>query len=155
MKNAKKGENITDVERTFGALLRRPYQHLTARVYERLAATGYSDIRPAHGAVFRHIAPEGLRITELADRAQMTKQSMGYLVEYLREHGYVELRPDPSDGRAKIACLTPRGEALQQDALKISREVERELAQLVGEEEIRLLRAHLERLNAQLKVLVS
>ena len=101
-------QNITEAERTWGALLRRPYQFLSARVYDELAATSFPDIRPAHSAVFRHIAPGGSRITELAERAQMTKQSMGSLVEFLLEREYVQIAPDPSDGRAKIVCLTAR-----------------------------------------------
>lgn len=139
--------NLTDQRRTFGALLRGAYQALARRVYGELAERGYGDVRIAHGAVFRHIAPEGSRITELADRAQMTKQSMGSLVEYLRERGYVELQPDPLDGRAKRVLLTERGRALQQTALEISAEAERELSRLLGEGKLAQLRGLLEELN--------
>ncbi len=104
-------------------------------------------MRPAHGAVFRHILPEGSRITELADRAQLTKQSMGALVDYLRDHGYVELHPDPLDGRAKRVCLTERGRALQHTALEISREVEQELGSQLGLRRMQRLREVLEELN--------
>jgi DNA-binding MarR family transcriptional regulator len=142
--------NITETERTFGALLRRPYQILATRVYARLAESGFDDIRPAHGAVFRHIGQNGSRITELAERAQITKQSMGALVEYLRDHGYVELREDPEDGRARIVCLTARGLAAQQKALEIGRSVERELCARIGEETMARLRAQLEQLYAAL-----
>jgi DNA-binding MarR family transcriptional regulator len=151
--NSTTSKNITEAEQTCGALLRRPYQFLAARVYEQLAATSYPDIRPAHSAVFRHIAPGGSRITELAERAQMTKQSMGSLVEYLLEHRYVRIAPDPSDGRAKIVCLSERGEALQQHALEISRTVEEEMGSLIGEAEMRQLRQLLERLYRALEVL--
>lgn len=139
--------NITERERTLGLLLRRPYQILAERVYGELARRGYADVRLAHGAVFRSIVPEGSRITEMAERAQMTKQSMGALVEYLRERGYVELQPDPSDGRAKLVHLTARGEVLQTSAVEISREVEREVESLIGEQNHRRLRELLEKLN--------
>lgn len=140
MKNESLDENVTDVERTLGALLRKPYQILVARVYRGLAERGFADVRPAHSAVFRHVTPDGLRITELAERAQMTKQSMGYLVDYLHRHGYVLMRLDPSDGRAKLVCLTDRGLAVQQAALEMSRQLERELAGALGEAEFRHLR---------------
>ena len=34
---------------------------------------------------------------------------MGELVDELEELGYVERRPDPTDRRAKLIVLTPRG----------------------------------------------
>lgn len=143
--------NLTEQQRTFGALLRGPYQVLATRVYGELAERGYADVRIAHGAVFRHIAPEGSRITELAERAQLTKQSMGALVDYLRERGYVELHPDPADGRAKLVCLTERGRMLQLTALEISSQVERDLTHSLGEEKLAQLRLLLEELNEVLR----
>jgi len=64
---------------------------------------------PAHTAVFQHIEADGSRLTDLAERAQITKQSMGYLVDYLEERDYLERHADPSDRRATIICLTDRG----------------------------------------------
>lgn len=139
--------NITERERTLGLLLRRPYQILAERVYAELARRGFADIRLAHGAVFRTIVSTGSRITEMAEQAQMTKQSMGALVDYLRERGYVELQPDPTDGRAKLVHLTERGQAVQRSAIEISREVEQEVAALMGESDHRRLRELLAKLN--------
>ena len=39
-------------------------------------------------------------MSELAERAHLTKQSMAYLVEALAQSGYVTIAPDPEDGRA-------------------------------------------------------
>ena len=63
-------------------------------------------IRPAKGAVFRHIAVTGSRVADLAAPARITKQSMAYLVESLAASGYVAMAPDPEDGRAKRVRLT-------------------------------------------------
>lgn len=145
------GRNITDIEQTFGALLRRPYEYLNGRVYAQLAANGFEDIRPAHSAVFRNIHSQGSRIITLADQAQMTKQSMGALIEYLQERGYVELYKDDTDARAKIVCLTERGILVQQTAMAISREFEEELAGHIGKEEMQQLRDLLTRLYSTLE----
>lgn len=75
-----------------------------------LEGSGFGDIRRAHGVVFEALDPAGSRITEMARRARMTKQSMGELVAYLETHGYLERRPDPSDGRASLVGLTPTGQ---------------------------------------------
>ena len=68
--------------------------------------------------VFENIDPGGTRLTTLAARAGMTHQSMGEVVDALRERGYVERRPDPSDGRARLVCLTEEGSRLARRALR-------------------------------------
>jgi DNA-binding MarR family transcriptional regulator len=83
----------------------------------RLAAAGYPDIRPADSRAFENLDPGGTRLTELAARAQMTHQSMGELVTGLVARGYLERRPDPSDRRARLVALTPRGRAMMRVAL--------------------------------------
>lgn len=140
-----------EAERTIGALLRAPWQVLAERVYTALAERGYHDIRPSHGVIFRYIGSDGSRIVELAERAGMTKQSMAVLVEYLAEHGYLKIAPDPRDGRAKLVRLTKKGNEVQRAAQNLSRQVEAEWAKRIGAEEMATLRSLLERLYDQLK----
>jgi DNA-binding MarR family transcriptional regulator len=59
--------------------------------------------------VFENIDPEGTRLTVLAARAGTTHQAMGELVEVLERRGYLERRPDPSDGRVRLVSLTAKG----------------------------------------------
>jgi DNA-binding MarR family transcriptional regulator len=99
-----------------GALLRIPFQATVARVHAGLVARGYRDLRPAHLVVFQHLDPGGNRQTDLAERAQMTKQSMGYLIDYLEERGYVARIPDPKDRRARLVVLTDRGRDVERAA---------------------------------------
>ena len=98
--------------RMLGALLRIPFQAITARLHTEFAAAGFADLSPAQFVVFQHLPAEGARVSELAARAQITKQSMGYLIDYLAARGYVERLPDPADGRAAIVRLTERGWAV-------------------------------------------
>ena len=67
-------------------------------VQARLEQMGFDDVRPAHMAIFQNLGPDGARIGELAERAKLTNQSVGYLVDYLEQHGYVERRSDPATG---------------------------------------------------------
>lgn len=92
-----------------GILLRTPFFRLVEEIHEELARKGYPDIRPAHGNVFQFIGKNGARMTDMAEKAQMTKQSMGYLLNYLEECGYVERKPDERDKRAVIFALTAKG----------------------------------------------
>lgn len=92
-----------------GHLLRIPFQALVGSVLERVHADGFEDVRAAHLPVFQHIRRDGSRLTELARLAQVTPQSMSYLVDQLATRGYVERTPDPDDARAVRIRLTARG----------------------------------------------
>jgi DNA-binding MarR family transcriptional regulator len=57
-------------------------------------------------------APNGcLRMQELAALVVLSRTRVSRLVTELEEEGLVERRPDPSDGRATLAAITPAGEA--------------------------------------------
>lgn len=127
-------------ERRIGTLLRVPHRVFATRVHEGLAAAGFTDLRPPHLIVFQHMEPGGCRLTELADLAQITKQSMNYLVDYLEEAGYVERLPDPNDSRAKIVRLTERGTQMSRQAREIAIQIEADWARHVGKERMVELR---------------
>ena len=130
-----------------GVLLREPFQEVVRRVSEGLATAGFDDLRPAHTAVFQHIDADGSRLTDLAERAQVTKQSMGYLVDHLERCGYLERRPDLDDRRATLICLTQRGWDQVRAALAIITALEEEWAQELGRTQMEQLRDTLTRLR--------
>lgn len=145
------GTNLAE-GRMIGALLRIPAQYINERIYRAFHERGFDDLRPAHFAVFQHLpSTTTARVTELAERAQMTKQSMGYLIEYLEEHGYVELGSDPRDRRAKLIRLTERGEAVERIAISVIREIEAEWQSLIGQEQWSNFRHILERLAGNME----
>lgn len=116
----------------------------------RVAAAGYPDIRPGHGCVFGNIDPEnGSRLTELAERANMTKQSVGEVTSDLEQRGYLERVSDPSDGRAKIIHLTERGHEAYAVGRRLIDELEGEWTERYGEERMVALRDALEAVTAQ------
>lgn len=90
-------------------LMRTGHHRVMEYVQARLEQMGFDDVRPAHMAIFQNLGPEGARIGELAERAKLTNQSVGYLVDYLEHHGYVERRADPRNRRATLVCFTERG----------------------------------------------
>lgn len=143
-------KTFTEEIGTLGALLRLPYQELSRRLYAELGER-FPGVRPAHSAVFRHLLPGGSRVTDLAERAQMTKQSMAYLVDHLHERGYLEFVPDPTDGRAKLVRLTERGRACMDTAIKLSAQWEAFAAARMGEDEMPELRRLLGKLSDALR----
>jgi DNA-binding MarR family transcriptional regulator len=66
-------------------------------------------LRASHTQVFESLDPAGTRLTTLADRARMSHQAMGEMVDELIRHGYLERVPDPADGRARLIRPTARG----------------------------------------------
>ena len=83
-----------------------------------LLEAGITDIRPTHGCVFRFLHGDGMRLTELASLAGLTKQSVGEIVDDLTALGYIERYPDPTDKRAKLLRLTKQGQGRPGDRLQ-------------------------------------
>jgi len=117
-----------------GSLVGAVAAELERRVLDGFHAAGFTDIRAAHAHIFRLLPPEGGRVTELAERGYSSKQAVGYLIEYLEEHGYVERAPDPNDGRAQIVRRTERGWEVNRTAWRVVQQAQNEWAKQVGEE---------------------
>jgi DNA-binding MarR family transcriptional regulator len=129
------------------ALLQDAQRQIQDELHDRLGKLGYAEIRPAHGCVFGNMSPHGARLTDLAERARITKQSVGEIVTNLEELGYVERIPDPNDRRAKLVRLTPRGQEAQDAALETFAQIEAEWAERIGTKKVAVLRAALEELS--------
>lgn len=115
-------------------------RRLADELHGRLRTAGFDDGRPAHDAVFANVPPEGIRLTDLAQRAGMTKQAMSELVVDLERLGYVSRQKDPGDGRARLITFTERGWASVATALEAFRAIEAELAERVGADRLGDLR---------------
>ena len=57
-------------------LLGTAFDEFSEELAKRVEAAGYADLRASHGCVFGTIDPDGSRLTDLAERARMTKQSL-------------------------------------------------------------------------------
>jgi len=130
-------------------LLENGFDAFAEEMTRRVADTPYSDIRITHGCVFGNIDPDGSRLTDLAERAHMTKQSVGEVATELERRGYLERVPDPDDGRAKIIRLTGRGREARALGFQIMDEMERDWGERFGVERVAALRDALEVITAE------
>jgi DNA-binding MarR family transcriptional regulator len=130
-----------------GVLMFVSYRAMEKRVFEALAAAGYDDLTPAQARVFQRIAPDGSRLTDLADQAQITKQSAGFLVDQLERAGYVERVPDPTDARARLIRVADRGARTIPLAAAVVADVEAEWSRHLGPRAMDQLRDALTRLR--------
>ncbi len=129
------------------SLLGQAYSLLGFRIVNGVVGAGYPQ-KPKHSAVFAQIDPEGSRLTQLAERANMTPQAMGEVVDELVELGYVVRQPDPADRRAKLIVLTRRGRDCVAAGRTTIEGIEKQITEALGEgghaQLVRLLRRLLE-----------
>ena len=130
-----------------GVLLREPFRIGSELLHERFAERGHPEVRAPHGNVLQFLDDDGTRVSELARRAQITKQSMAELVAHLERHGYVERIPDPADRRAKLVRATARGGEVYAIARDFVAELDEEWTRRLGKAKMRQLRSLLRELN--------
>jgi len=116
-------------------------------VLSAVAAAGFDDVTAAQARVFARIDPDGTRVTDLAERALITKQTAGFLVDQLERAGYVRRVPDPRDARARLVQVANRGRAAVEVARQAEAKVEAEWTAHLGEEATAQLRQTLARLR--------
>ncbi|WP_119964257.1 MarR family winged helix-turn-helix transcriptional regulator [Simplicispira lacusdiani] len=91
-------------------------------------------VSAAHVHITRHLSLHGDRLGDLAERAGMTKQAMGALVDQCEAWGLVERGPDPHDARARRVRFTPTGLAWLQAFQGAVAQAEAEFRAEVGDE---------------------
>lgn len=133
------GWRLTHLGRLLGHALRRFDErvlYLMAHnidvplVLSNLAAR--AQISAAHIHITRHLELQGTRLTDLAQKAGMSKQAMGDLVDQCAAWGLVRREPDPRDARARIVQFTPTGLLWLQAFKEAVAQAEREFRSEVG-----------------------
>ncbi|WP_241005291.1 MarR family winged helix-turn-helix transcriptional regulator [Nocardioides sp. zg-1228] len=122
------------------------YRAMDERVLRAMREAGY-DLTAAQSRLAQRIADEGSRLTELAERAQVTKQTASLLVAALEREGIVERVLDPDDGRARLIRLSARGREAARHAGQVVAAVEREWTDHLGPDLADRLREALVRLR--------
>jgi DNA-binding MarR family transcriptional regulator len=126
-----------------GGLLRLVWLAHRDRMFDRIGASRHPEITRAQFELFRWPGIDGMRPTEVAELAGLSKQAVNDTLRELERLGYLERHPDPADGRARIVRLTEQGHALQRVAHETSAELEASWAEVVGPERLAALRATL------------
>ena len=125
------------------ALLRLAHNALSNEI-SRAVRSVAPEQRASHGNVMEQLDyRDGRRLTELADGAGMTPQSIGELVDQLEAMGHVERRPDLTDRRAKLVYRTARGKEASKAAARSVAKVETDLADLLGADTLDQVRSAL------------
>lgn len=131
-----------DEATNLGLLLFIPYRHLESAVLGHLKAHGH-DLPLNQARVFQRISPSGSRLVDLAAAAQLSKQTVGSIVDQLERAGYVERIQDPGDARARLVTVTGKGRELVELSLPVVREIEASWEEHLGRARTRELRCAL------------
>ncbi|MGH3262826.1 MAG: MarR family winged helix-turn-helix transcriptional regulator [Trebonia sp.] len=130
-----------------GVSLFIPYRYTEDRIFRALRDAGFADWTLAQCRVFQRLAPEGSRLTDLADQAQMTKQSASVMVDQLERLGYVSRVADPADGRARLIVIEQRGRRALEVATATREEIFSEWRAYLGTRNFTLLHQILDQLR--------
>lgn len=136
-------EVASQLSNNLSRLLREFSRDFERRIWRALQARGYPDIRPAHGVVFANLGLGAVRVTELAERAQVTQQAMGKMLKELERLGYITRAVDSGDKRAREIKLTERGVQLATDSRQVVAEVRQYYEHKIGSQELQQLESQL------------
>jgi DNA-binding MarR family transcriptional regulator len=131
-----------------GAYLRWASGVVRKRVLEAWIERGFTDLNQAHLNVFQYPPPDGVRPSELAERAYMTKQAMNYLLVQLESLGYLERRTERGQSR-RLVYLTRRGWQVFEAVWGAMQRLEAEWIAVLGKRKFDELRATLLELSSR------
>lgn len=140
MSNRKIGRLPADVEEaishlrenSLGRLLLRASRQYNEAAIERVRELGHKELTVAHASILPHIDLKGTRLTDVAKRAGLTKQSASELLSGLQQLGYLTREPDPEDRRAQRVVFTARGRQFLLAAHEAKSELEQQLFDHLG-----------------------
>jgi DNA-binding MarR family transcriptional regulator len=122
------------------------YRAMDDQVIRAMRDAGF-DVTVAQARIAQRISPGGIRLTELAEQAQVTKQTASLLVAALEQEGLVERVPDPADGRARLIRFTQAGLEAAESARDVVMTVEETWTAHLGPELAAALREALLKLR--------
>src|SRR5690349_6628206 len=118
--------------------------NLMTETREQILAEAGPGLRASHHRVIGHVPPEGITVTELAERVGMTKQGIGQFVTQLTESGHLQVSQHPDDRRVRIVRRTPKGTAAARRLAELLERLEATWADRVGETRYREFRTVLD-----------
>ena len=121
-------------------LLAMAYRQLIDRLHERLAAEGYTDVRPTFGYVLLAVRDGPTTGADIALLLGVTKQAASKLVDAMEQGGYVRRQTHGDDARAKEIAITARGRRFLGTVESIYHDLEAEWAEVTSKKRLEALR---------------
>lgn len=124
---------------------------INTAIVEGLHQRGYKELRSTHTALLSNLDIEGSNLTNIAQRAGMTKQAMGRLADELIKFNYIVRIKDDTDKRALKLMFTPEGLNLMKQSFIVISKIEQRCSTRIGEEQFNMLLNSLEKIVDELE----
>ena len=127
-----------------GRLCLNAFRWMDTLFEARMQLRGWQRIPCSSSLVLPHLHKKGVRPADIAKSAGVTRQAVHHVLKDLLELGLVEMQTDPNDRRSKLVAISPRGVEFDTAVRDVSKEIEQELAQRIGDQAVSALRTSLE-----------
>lgn len=109
-------------------------------------------VHPSHFSILNHLARmgDGKTPMRIASAMQVTKNTMTHSLKVLQDRGYIDVQPDPEDGRGKRVFLTEKGRAFREEAIALVTEQFNHVIGVDQREIMRRIRGDLEQMRKHL-----
>lgn len=138
-----------DVIDHLGLRLARAYALFKREMLKGFHAAGFNDLTALHLLILPKVKTTGTSMAELVEDLGMPKQSISRSVKEMVKAGYIELQPDPADGRAKIVRFTEKSTALIETAKSIKVAFQRRVSTQLGPSNLSTLMTLLEQMERE------
>lgn len=129
--------------------------HLEAEVMGALKRQyGHEALRINFESYFAMAANGGVRLTELAQVLDITRQAVNQAANHLISNGYLERISDPLDGRVKILILSDKGKSVLRQGGEEAFRLQCEMSEIVGEARLKRVSCSIKTLSEKLGLLV-
>lgn len=138
-----------DIEKSIGFLLAKAHQRGWALFSEEISRY---DLTPPQFSVLAFLwQQDGLTQTELSEKAQIDRTTIGGLLDRMARSNLLERRPHPQDRRAHLVYLTEQGKRLEPELTSLANQVLKRFTAGLSETDKQQLRNMLEILRGERK----
>jgi len=113
--------------------LLRASRVINIEIVNGLHKQGFTELTSSHTALLSNLDLEGSRLTDIAQRAGMTKQAMGRLADELISLNYIKRSRCEADRRAVKLTFTSNGLKLMNLSFTIMNDIEMRCAKNIGD----------------------
>ncbi len=138
-----------DIEKSIGFLLAKAHQRGWALFSEEISRY---ELTPPQFSVLAFLwQQDGLTQTELSEKAQIDRTTIGGLLDRMARSNLLERRPHPQDRRAHLVYLTEQGKRLEPELTSLAHQVLQRFTAGLSETDKQQLRNMLEVLRGERK----
>ncbi len=123
-----------------GVDLWQAFEAYKAAMYAGVADHGFGDVTVADSDTLVLIGPQGIALSDLARRRHVSRQAAHEQVHALVRRGYLEIVPDPDDGRKRLVRRTAKGREMNAAMSQVKRQLHAKLLDRLGPDGMEALR---------------